>query len=54
MLDREWFEGAGEAIGRFGSIRIVLPSDGRTLVATLTPQARWRWFRARKPIGAHA
>ena len=33
---------------------MVLPGPRDTLVATLGPQARWRWFRSRKPLSAHA
>jgi hypothetical protein len=52
--DRHWFEDLGAAIARFGSVRIVLPAQGRTRVATLTASSRWRWFRGRKPLAEHA
>ena len=54
QLDERWFSGLGAAIARFGAVRIVLPTEARTLVATLTPAARWRWWRLRKPMAAHA
>ena len=53
-LDEEWFMHLGEAIARFGTVRLILPSQRGTRVATLTAAARWRLFRARKPIAAHA
>jgi hypothetical protein len=45
-----WFESLGEAIGKFGTVRLILPAGTETLVATLTPAARWRWFRSRKSL----
>jgi hypothetical protein len=54
LIDEAWFSDLAPALARFGSVRIVLPSDSRTRVATLTPAARWRWFRARKPLVTHA
>jgi len=53
-LDSDWFAGLGDAIARFGTVRLVLPGDRTTHVSTLTASARWRWFRARKPIATHA
>lgn len=53
-LDASWFAGLGAAIARFGRVRIILPGDNTTRVATLTAAARWRWFRSRKPLAAHA
>ena len=53
-LDADWFAGLGEAISRFGTVRIVLPGERATHVATLTPSARWRWFRPRQRLAAHA
>src|SRR5215831_17920529 len=53
-LDERWFAGIEKAVARFGSVRIVLPAGDRVRVATITPSARWRWFRARKPLAAHA
>ena len=53
-LDASWFANLGEAIGRFGEVRLVLPARGDTRVATLDSASRWRWFRARKPLAAHA
>jgi hypothetical protein len=53
-LDNEWFAGLGTAIGRFGQVRLVLPTMKQTLVATLTAGSRWRLFRATKPLAAYA
>ena len=53
-LDADWFAGLGEAISRFGTVRIVLPGERATHVATLTRSARWRWFRPRQRLAAHA
>jgi hypothetical protein len=52
LLERDWFATLGDAIERFGEVRVILPADTGTIVATLTPAARWRWFRARKPLTA--
>jgi hypothetical protein len=53
-LDEGWFSGADDALHRFEAVRIVLPGPRDTLVATLSPRARWRWLRTRKPMAAHA
>ena len=53
-VDAAWFAGVGAAIGRFGTIRVILPGERATLVSTLTPSSRWRWFRPRRPLAAHA
>lgn len=53
-LDDQWFATLGDALQRFGAVRLILPTDKETRVATLTPAARWRWFRSRKPLAAHA
>ncbi|HEX4332244.1 MAG TPA: hypothetical protein VH040_08900 [Usitatibacter sp.] len=53
-LDRTMFSEIGSALGRFDVVRLVLPSAKGTLVATLTPAARWRWLRPRRPLAAHA
>ena len=53
-LDAQWFAGLGDAIERFDRVRLVLPAANGTRIATLTGSARWRWFRARKPLAAHA
>ena len=53
-LDERWFAGIEKAVARFGSVRIVLPAGEHVRVATVMPSARWRWFRARKPLAAHA
>jgi len=53
-LDGRWFSDLGAAIERFQRVRVILPSVKEIRVATLTPAAKWRWFRARKPLAAHA
>ena len=53
-LDAGWFAGIGDAIARFGEVRLVLPAERDTRVARLDSNARWRWFRSRKPLAAHA
>jgi hypothetical protein len=53
-LDDAWFRDLGDLIARFDRVRIVLPSEKGSLVATLTPAARRRWFRRRKPLATHA
>jgi hypothetical protein len=53
-LDEHWFAGLGSAIERFDRVRLVMPSGRETRIATLGESARWRWFRARKPLAAHA
>lgn len=54
LLDRQWFAALGDGIGRFGTVRIVLPACGCTRVATLTAGAKWRWPRPRRPLSSHA
>jgi hypothetical protein len=53
-LDDAWFQHLGDAVARFDRVRIVLPSDSGSRIANLTPAARRRWFRRRKPLAAHA
>ncbi len=53
-LDETWFAGLGEAIERFDHVRLVMPTGKDTRVASLSGASRWRWFRARKPLAAHA
>ncbi len=54
-LDERWFAPAGDATARFGALRIVMPGEADTVVATLTPSARkWRLLRARRPLSDHA
>jgi len=53
-LDERWFAGLGEAIERFDRVRLILPAGKDTRVASLGARARWRWFRSRKPLAAHA
>ncbi len=53
-LDAGWFAALGDAIDRFGRVRLILPAGKDTRVATLTAAARWRWFRTRKPLAEHA
>jgi hypothetical protein len=53
-LDGRWFDDLGAAIARHGIVRIILPGEERTRIATLTSSSRWRWFRGRKSIVEHA
>ena len=53
-LDEAWFAGLGDAIGRFGTVRIVLPSATGTIVGTLDRGARWRLFRRTQALAAYA
>ena len=52
-LDERWFAGLGSILAR-GPVRLVMPARGDACVATLTGAARWRLFRVRKPLAAHA
>jgi hypothetical protein len=54
MLDQKLFAEMGAAIARFGTVRIVLPTQTNTRVATLGSGSRWRIFRSRKPIAGYA
>ena len=49
-FDADWFAPLGEAIGKFGTVRLILPTGNETVVATLTPASRWRWFRGRRSL----
>ena len=53
-MDDAWFRDLGDAIARFERVRLVLPSEKGSRIATLTPAARRRWFRRRKPLATHA
>ena len=53
-LDEHWFAHLGDAIARFGTVRVILPLEAGTRVATLSAASRWRLFRARKPLASHA
>ena len=53
-LDLRWFSEMSAAIARFGTVRIILPTESHTRIATLTAASRWRIFRSRKPIAQHA
>ncbi len=53
-LDAAWFAHLGAAAERFEGVRLVLPTARDTVVATLGAQSKWRWFRARRPLAAHA
>jgi hypothetical protein len=53
-MDDAWFRDLGDAIARFARVRLVLPSEKGSRIATLTPAARRRWFRLRKPLATHA
>ena len=51
-LERDWFGALGEGLKRFHDMRLILPSPGGALVASLTPSSRWRWFRRAAPLHA--
>ena len=53
-LDETTFADIGVLAERFDGVRIVLPAARDTLVATISPRAKWRWLRARKPLASHA
>ena len=53
-LDTDWFAKLPEAIARFGEVRLILPFERGTRVATLDASARWRVFRPRRPLATHA
>jgi hypothetical protein len=53
-LDENWFASLGDAIARFDAVRLILPAAPGTRIATLTGASRWRVFRSRKPLAAHA
>ena len=44
----------GSLIRRHEAVRLVLPTGRDTIVATLTPSARWRVLRRPRPLSAHA
>ena len=53
-LDDKWFAHLRDAIERFDVVRVILPAGDATRMATLTPSARWRWFRPSFRIAARA
>lgn len=53
-LDEEWFEHIPKLVERFDGVRIVLPGRHETRVIAIDLSSRWRWFRGRTPINAHA
>ncbi len=53
-LDEQWFARIGDALERFGRVRVILPGATDTRIATVTASARWRWFRPRKALATHA
>jgi hypothetical protein len=53
-LDRDWFEGLGETLASFGTVRLIVPSPAGTSIATLSGASRWRILRSRKPLAAYA
>jgi hypothetical protein len=53
-LERDWFARLGSVIARFGRVRLILPADADTLVATLDGSARWRLLRGAKPLASYA
>lgn len=53
-LDDAWFGRIGDALGRFGTIRLILPLPATTFAATVTPSARWRIFRRARSLSTYA
>jgi len=53
-LERQWFAEIGAAIKRFGTVRIILPTERHTRIATLGATSRWRILRSRKPLALYA
>jgi hypothetical protein len=53
-LEESWFAKLGEACARFGEVRVILPFERGTRIARLNASARWRVFRPRRPLAAHA
>jgi hypothetical protein len=53
-LEANWFAKLADAIARFDSVRLILPCESGTRIAHLSAAARWRLFRPRKPLAAHA
>ena len=53
-LDEQWFARVPALLERFDTVNIVLPGHHEARVATLDASSRWRWFRSRTPLNAHA
>ncbi len=53
-IDEQWFGRLADGIERFDRVRAILPCGVDTKIATMTGSARWRWFRAAKPLSAYA
>ncbi len=53
-VDTRWFAPLAETLARFGTVRVILPAEEDTRIATLTAASRWRWFSLRKPLAAYA
>ena len=53
-LERDWFARLGNAIARFGRVRLIMPAAADTMVATLDGAARWRFLRGAKPLASYA
>ena len=53
-IDDAWLSGMGELLARFGRVRLILPARQDTCVATLSPSARWRFWRTERPVAKHA
>jgi hypothetical protein len=49
-----WLAPMGAALGRHGTVRIVLPAERDTCVCSVTRAARWRLFRRSRPLSTHA
>ncbi|QJR11482.1 hypothetical protein DSM104443_02559 [Usitatibacter rugosus] len=53
-LDERWFASLGDVARQSGGLRLILPGEKDTVVATLAPSTRWRMLRTRKSVSHHA
>ncbi|MGE5095189.1 MAG: hypothetical protein ACM3SO_08615 [Betaproteobacteria bacterium] len=51
-LDEAWFSELGRLLERFERVRLVLPAQNETRIATIASASRWRWFRRRSAVNA--
>ena len=52
--DDAWLADTGGLVARHGTVRLILPTGRDTVVATLSPAARWRFLRRPRPLSTHA
>jgi len=51
--ERDWFGNFDPLLRRFGEVRVILPGERDTLVATLAPPSLFDRFRSPKPLISH-